>query len=115
MAALHLQLLNLFASSHVRGGKPWKYEWSSARVHCGMEKDDYLRVKKLFRYIEGDEVVWQEFIDEKESPLDLEDIKKNTLRGSVLGDEGFIKKLEKKLGRSLVVKERGRPRKVKTN
>jgi putative transposase len=93
--------------------KPWVYEWSSARVHCGMEESDALKTGRLFQYIEGDENGWKKYIDEKDNPKDMEVIKQNTMRGSVMGAPKFITKLEKKIHRRLTVREKGRPKKPK--
>ncbi|MCP4370969.1 MAG: hypothetical protein GY797_23070 [Deltaproteobacteria bacterium] len=91
--------------------KALKYEWSSARVHCGIVKDDALKTSQLFNYIEGNEKGWQKYIDERDNPKDMESIKQNTMRGSVIGDLKFITKLEKQLNRTLTIREKGRPKK----
>jgi putative transposase len=93
--------------------KAWDYQWSSARVHCGMEESDVLKTRALFRYIEGDEKGWKEYIAEKDNPTDIKLIKQNTMRGSVMGELKFITKLEKKMNRPLCVREKGRPQKAK--
>jgi putative transposase len=93
--------------------KPWKYEWSSAQVHCGLAVDDLLGVRKLFEYVEGDSKGWDTFIETSDDTKEIELLKKHTMRGLPVGDTKFIAKLEKKLGRALHVTKRGRPKKEK--
>jgi putative transposase len=92
-------------------GEPWKWKWSSARVHCGMENTDPLNVAKLFQYIEASREKWREFIREKDDPTEIEAIKKQTLKGRPLAAEAFIAELEQKLARVLKLGRRGRPKK----
>ena len=89
------------------------YEWSSARVHCGIDKKDEFGVNRLFDYIDGSCESWKKFIQEKENRGEMERIKTHTMKGLPIGEEGFIKKLENKLSRVLKVVPRGRPKKNK--
>jgi len=89
------------------------YKWSSARVHCGIDKKDELGVNRLFDYIDGSCEDWKKFIQEQDSRNEVERIKTHTMRGLPIGEEVFIKKLENKLGRMLRVVPPGRPKKKK--
>src|SRR3989338_3051647 len=89
----------------------WEWKWSSARVHCGLEREDKLGVLELFEYLEeGSRHGWKDFIDDEDRKSDVEMIKASTMSGRPTGDEGFVGMLEKKLNRSLSVKPRGRPK-----
>ncbi len=90
-------------------GAAWNYIWSSARVHCGIEINDKLEVWKLFRYIDSNKKNWRKYLEIFDNEMEIKEIKKHTMRGSVFGKQDFIKKLEKKLNRSLLIRPRGRP------
>lgn len=89
------------------------YEWSSARVHCGIDKKDEFDVNRLFDYVDGNCTSWQKIVQEEDDQGEVERIKTHTMKGLPIGEEGFIKKLENKLGRILRVAPRGRPKKKK--
>ena len=92
---------------------PLNYKWSSARIHCGMEKNDELGVKKLFNYVGNNPKEWSSFIVKVDKDEDVTAIRGHTLKGAPIGEEKFIKKLENKLGRILKLRPRGRPKKIK--
>jgi putative transposase len=91
--------------------KPYLYDWSSAKLHCGIEDPDELRVNRLFDYIEETQKTWKEFIELPDNDEEVRAIKEKTKKGRPLGDDNFIKKLEKKVGRLLRLKPKGRPKK----
>lgn len=91
--------------------KPYLWEWSSTKVHCGMEENDGLGVNKFFDYIEYEQKEWKKFIELPDNPKELKQIRDNTRKGRPIGDNNFIEKLEKKLGRILRFKPKGRPKK----
>lgn len=95
--------------------KPWHWKWSSARIHCGLEKSDKMNVNQLFNYIEEEQKTWKEFIAEKDDLHELKNIREQTIKGRPLADISFVKKLEKKLRRLLIPKPRGRPKKHDSN
>jgi len=90
--------------------KPWNWKWSSAKAHCGMSRHDILDVKNLFNYIDYHQKDWQQLILEPDDPDEIGRIRKQTIRGRPLGESQFIKKLEERLGRYLMLKPRGRPK-----
>ena len=103
----------------VRAGmvsKPWEWKWSSASVHCLLEKKDFLGVMKLFENTQNShQKDWQQFISEEDNPHDIAFIKRETLKGRPIADQAFIVDLEGRFSRSLRPKPKGRPRKVSEN
>lgn len=90
---------------------PCAYEFSSAKTHCGREKIDILGVNRLFEYIEEDQKTWKNFIGEPGDKEQLKTIRKKTQTGRPLGESNFIERLEKRLGKALRCKPKGRPKK----
>lgn len=90
------------------------YQWSSARVHCGIEQEDVLGVQKLFDYIEDGIVNWKEFIQEEDNQQEMTRIKECTNKGLPVGDDGFVREIETKLSRTLRTASPGRPKKIGT-
>jgi putative transposase len=86
------------------------YRWSSARdrgkVSAGsvLSQDCYL-VKEIRD--------WSKYLREKEDSSLVADIRQNTKTGRPCGDDGFIRRLEKLLGRRLGALPWGRPPRVK--
>jgi putative transposase len=100
----------------VRAGiteKPTSWEWSSARVHCGINIHDVLGVNKLFDYIKYNQESWKDFVAIRDNPDEVKQIRENTIRGRPLGNDHFVQKLEKKLDRFLRLRPQGRPKKSK--
>ena len=91
--------------------EPELWEWSSAKIHCGVDKQDELGVNKFFDYIGYEQKEWKKFIDLSDTPNEVKQIRENTRKGRPLGGDNFIKKVEKKLNRFLKLKPRGRPKK----
>lgn len=91
----------------------WEWRWSSARVHCGLEEKDLIGVNQLFRYMGVKEREWQDFIAESDNPEEIAQIQEQTRKGRPLAEVSFIKKLEKRLNRFLLLRPRGRPKKEK--
>ena len=85
----------------------WDYKWSSARTHAGIEADPVILLKKTFNM---DTEEWKQYLKEVDEEANKE-VRLKTKRGLVAGTEPFIKKLEKKLKRSLKCLDPGRPKK----
>lgn len=87
---------------------PWKYSWSSARVHLGKEYKwitladigDVLRVNN-----------WREFLNETEDTKFLARLRESTKKSFIVGEKEFIISVQDQLGRIIVPKPHGRPRK----
>ncbi len=90
--------------------KPWEWEWSSASVHCGILKSD-LACARLFDYVNISQGEWQEYITFSDDTNDVLMIRNQTRKGRPLGENGFVKNVERKLGRELILKPVGRPAK----
>ena len=93
--------------------KACSYKWSSARVHCGIESKDIFGVNKFFDVAGEKKDGWQEFIEQPDNPQDITEIRIQTIKGRPLGEESFVRKLERKLNRFLIVKPAGRPKEKK--
>lgn len=95
----------------VRAGivmNPIDYKWSSAAAHCGYGHDPLLSPD--FPPVNAVEN-WEEWLADNPNDLALaEQVRKNTHTGRPSGSQDFIVKLENVLGRSLVMRGRGRPR-----
>jgi len=84
------------------------YQWSSAKAHLSMERNallsenDWLGGKNLKAY--------RNFFKDEDGITDSL-IRKSTSTGRPLGGEQFLKGLEKLIGRRLIAKKAGRPRK----
>jgi putative transposase len=95
----------------VRGGivkRPEDYLYSSARSHILGRKDSLLK-EPLFDKNQLNE--YRNFVRIEEEKRVTEEIRKQTRLGRPLGDGGFIKALSDRLGCSLSVRPKGRPRK----
>ncbi len=87
---------------------PEAYKWSSVRGHIIKGSDPVLSgVCPLDKEYED----WSKYLMDKENEETINDIRENTLTGRPCGDDVFIGKIEKKLGRSLKAQKRGRPKK----
>lgn len=88
----------------------WKYRWSSAGVHAGLQAAADGPIEINTRGFAVDETEWQEYLHAEDEQI-VNELRLKTQRGLALGSEGFIKRLEKKLDRSLACLNPGRPRK----
>jgi putative transposase len=87
--------------------KAWEYKWSSALDHTGEREEPLIRIKTT-----QDRGDWREYLQEDDSQL-AEEVRRKTNKGLVVGTDEFVKKLEKRLDRSLQCLSQGRPRKSK--
>ena len=86
---------------------PWDYRWSSAAAHVNGENDALANVKPLID-IFGDGA---KFLANGNSDIELDELRMHSRTGRPLGEEGFVRRLEKRLGRILAPQKGGRPRK----
>jgi putative transposase len=84
------------------------YPYSSARAHVKGIKDELL-TKELFQ--DGQRKEYIELLRMGMSEKEMNSIRYNTRTGRPFGSEAFIKKLEKKLERRLIIMSPGRPKK----
>jgi len=85
--------------------KAWEYKWSSAPDHTREREKPLIRLKTT-----QDRGDWREYLQEDDSQL-VEEVRRKTNRGLVIGTDEFVKKLEKRLDHSLQCLNQGRPRK----
>jgi len=84
------------------------YKWSSCSAHVSGFKDSILTGKG---WLEEDNVqAYREFLRNDDKEIE-KSIRNATTTGRPLGGVSFIQLLEKKLGRSLLPKKAGRPKK----
>jgi len=92
----------------VRAGivkEAWKYPWSSAKEHTDSKTKSIIPLSKSFTMSKEE---WKEYLREDDEEMTRE-MRLKTSRGLVVGTEKFIKKIEKKLDRSLECLNPGRP------
>ena len=96
----------------VRAGlvkRAWEYPWSSAAHHCGLRGDDLVSGD-----LEQSDHVdhWKAFL-RTEDEEEVRVLRARTRTGRPCGDEGFVSRLERLVGRRLLPAKGGRPRKNK--
>ena len=87
------------------------YPFSSAAGHCGLREDPLLSDNLEQSDHVGD---WQAWLRDEDAPQTIEYLRQATRTGRPAGNEAFIKKLERTLGRRLRALPIGRPKKNKT-
>ncbi len=95
----------------VRAGivrKPHRYKWSSAYSHVTQKRDGILSYDCCLNAEIED---WSEYLREKDDEQIIKNIKKCSMTGRPCGDDRFITKFEKLLGRRIKALPPGRPRK----
>lgn len=92
----------------------WEYPWSSARVHLGLMADKSEVLDMSWWNSKFDPEGWRETLGESVDDKSIDDIRYKTKSGLPLGKKAFRVQLEKRLGRELSKKPRGR-NKIGTN
>ncbi|MCX5850004.1 MAG: transposase [Deltaproteobacteria bacterium] len=87
-----------------------EYHWSSAKGHIN-KGGDLILCKKSFLHDDIED--WLSYLNSGEDNNIVECIRKKTRVGQPYGEDGFMIKLEKKLGMKLSKGKPGRPRKVR--
>jgi len=82
------------------------YEWSSARIHAGMQNEGFIALGKSFDMSAKE---WKAYLYEEDNVM-TDEMRLKTKRGLVVGTETFIKNAEKILKRSLKCLNPGRPK-----
>ena len=85
------------------------YEWSSAAAHCGLRTDPLVS-GELPDGLKP--AVWQGHLAEPVTEADVERLRNRAQSGLPCGDEGFLSRVSKLVGRALVIRGRGRPRRL---
>lgn len=102
----------------VRAGmvrKAEAYRWSSAAAHCGTEQDALLDLEsvwnKQFATIEN----WSEWLAEGDEADELQILRRNVEKGLPCGSESFVQALGNQVGRMLMHRPQGRPKKIRND
>ena len=94
---------NLVAAGMVT--QPWNYPWSSVHAHlAGRDTQGIVEVVPLLDLVGGD---WQTYLSAYQAGKDG-DFAAHKRTGRPLGNEGFIGRIERALGRALKKKNRGK-------
>ena len=87
--------------------KAENYRWSSAKSHVKRIKDPVLAVDC---YLEEEIDDWVKYLEEDNNAGVKEALRVNTKTGRPCGDEKFIRKIERIVGRRLIARPKGRPK-----
>jgi putative transposase len=82
---------------------PWRWPWSSAAAHVAGQDDVLVRVKPLLART-GD---WRKFLSEGLDMEEAELFRRHERTGRPLGENAFLERVEKALGRILRPNKRG--------
>jgi len=87
-----------------------EYYWSSAAFHVGLRPDKLIKSDSQWgRPIEN----WRNELSFDDDTDMLETLRTRTHTGFPCGDESFIKKISELLGRPLILRPQGRPKKAR--
>lgn len=89
--------------------RPWDYDWSSAKAHCGGEDSTGLLDLRRWESRIGAEQ-WRKLLTEWDEREVEFPVRERTQAGRPLGDDRFLRKVEMLLGREIQVQPVGRPR-----
>ena len=84
------------------------YLWSSAATHCGLRDHRFLSNRANWTDHIDD---WSAWLRQKEEPVVVEELRRQTKTGRPAGSARFVARIEKALRRTLRPKPIGRPRK----
>ena len=90
--------------------KAWLYRWSSAGLHASEGQHGPIKLNAIPDWMPAEE--WKDYLSETDEDM-CKEMRLKTSRGLVVGEDGFIQKLEKRLDRSLGCLNPGRPIKKK--
>jgi putative transposase len=107
-----VQAIRYVGQNPVRAGlvrSAVEYPWSSAAFHCGMpDQTGILRIEKGYEMIfDG----WESFLKELTDETVIETLRRRTMTGIPCGDEKFMRRISKLIGREIIEKRRGGYRK----
>ena len=94
------------------------HPWSSAQGHLNQRDDPLLTPHPAFLAISPDTerraALYAQFLRDTGASADVPAIRAHSSRQRPLGDAAFLQRVEETLGRSVVMRARGRPRKTGT-
>lgn len=86
-----------------------EYEWSSAAFHLGLKKNELIRSESMW----GNAVEnWHKELASDEDSYLIDTLRTRTHTGCPCGDENFIAKISEILGRKIIPRAQGRPKKL---
>ena len=88
-----------------------KWCWSSAAAHVAVRDDGLCQGQWLTDRIAGWVCTWRDYLAEPDDPGIVEAIRLHGNTGRPLGSDSFVRKFEKRLGRRLLPRKPGRPKK----
>ena len=88
------------------------YEWSSARVHCGLSSSKALKLDPISWWDDSAYGPWSDFLNSQNADKETEAFKDSLKKGLPIGSDAFIEELEQLSGRCQRIRPLGRPRKV---
>ncbi len=91
--------------------RPRDHPWSSARAHLAGQDDALVKVAPLLALVPD----WGRFLAAALEAEDLAALRRHALTGRPLGEESFVARLEKRLGRPLAKKKPGPKPKAQPN
>lgn len=91
--------------------KAWRWRWSNAPAHCGIEKKSVLLDISSWKQ-DISFARWKQLLERPDDKRFVSRFRLSTSRGRPLGSDAFIAKLETLLGRRLRPLPRGRPVKI---
>lgn len=89
---------------------PSAWKWSSAKAHLNGENDGLVKVRPMLKLVPD----WKTFLADGIEDKALEAIRAGERTGHPLGGKAFFKALEKRVGRDVAPRKRGRPPTPKT-
>jgi len=95
----------------VRRAEDWP--WSSAAAHVSGGDDGVAETAWLAELTAGWVCTWGEYLRDEDERAFAESMRRHERAGRPLGAKAFVRKLERLLGRALLPKKPGRPRKAK--
>jgi len=88
-------------------GRAEHYLWSSAAAHCGLRGDPALSTDlPLLDQVDD----WASWLNEDQPDAMLAMLRRRTVKGLPCGDPAFVERIAAMVGRPLVDRPRGRPR-----
>lgn len=89
---------------------PEDYEWSSSKVHLGLEENLYLDdVETVIGLVDN----WKTYLEEAMEKYTFKEMEKHESTGRPLGSMSFLKSIEDQLGIRVIPKPPGPPPKAK--
>lgn len=88
------------------------YRWSSAAAHCGKGTDSLINTESAWSKKLPSREEWPAYLAEGDIAEKIQILRKNVEKGLPCGTESFINRLSNLVGRELLDRPQGRPRKI---